>query len=130
MILLDTHIISWLALEPGRLSKGARSAIEASRRTGQGLAISAISLFELAMAAKRRRIKLDISIESFLQDIESHFILLPIVARTCVRAAELPPAYPRDPADLIIGATALTEGIPLVTADQAIRRSGALQTIW
>ena len=42
----------------------------------------------------------------------------------------LPSAYPKDPADRIIGATALVEGISLVTADEDIRKSKALRTIW
>jgi len=39
-------------------------------------------------------------------------------------------AYPKDPADRIIGATALVEGLSLLTADREIRRSNALRTIW
>jgi PIN domain nuclease of toxin-antitoxin system len=42
----------------------------------------------------------------------------------------LPPSYPNDPADRIIGATALVEGLPLLTADREIRRSKSVQTIW
>jgi PIN domain nuclease of toxin-antitoxin system len=44
--------------------------------------------------------------------------------------ANLPATYPNDPADHIIGATLLVEGLPLVTADREIRRSKAFQTIW
>jgi PIN domain nuclease of toxin-antitoxin system len=32
MILLDTHIVVWLAFEPGKLSKRAKEAIRAARR--------------------------------------------------------------------------------------------------
>jgi len=42
----------------------------------------------------------------------------------------LPAGYPKDLADRIIGATALVEGIPLVAADDDIRRSKAMRTIW
>jgi predicted nucleic acid-binding protein len=50
--------------------------------------------------------------------------------RVCVRAMELAAAYPKDPADRIIGATALAEGIPLVTADSHIRSAKTLRTVW
>jgi len=54
------------------------------------------------------RIRLDISLESFLQEFEARFIVRPISGRrACVRALGLPAAYPKDPADRIIGATAL-----------------------
>jgi len=94
------------------------------------LAISDISLLELATLASKGRIDLHISLESFLREVEARFVVLPISGRACVLALELPPAYPKDPADRIIGATALAEGLPLVTADREIRRSKALHTIW
>jgi PIN domain nuclease of toxin-antitoxin system len=45
-------------------------------------------------------------------------------------AVRMPSTYPRDPAALIIGATAIAEGMPLVTADKQIRQAKMLQTIW
>jgi PIN domain nuclease of toxin-antitoxin system len=84
----------------------------------------------LTTLACEGRIRLSISLESFLQEVESLFIVLPISGRICVRAVEFPAIYPPDPADRIIGATALAEGLPLLTADSAIRRSRSLHTIW
>ena len=40
------------------------------------------------------------------------------------------PHVPSDPFDRIIAATAIVEGIPLLTADKNIRRSRALRTLW
>jgi PIN domain nuclease of toxin-antitoxin system len=130
VILVDTHIVVWLALDPTHLSKKARAAIDDARRNGDGLAISDITLLELATLSSKGRIRLDISLESFLREVEARFIILPISGRACVRALGLPAAYPKDPADRIIGATALLEGLSLLTADRAIRRSRALHTIW
>ena len=130
MILVDTHVVAWLAFEETRLSKNARAAIANAREHGEGLAISDITLWELATAAGRGRIRLNISVESFLAQVETRFVILPITGRACVRALSLPAAYPKDPADRIIAATALVEGLPLLTADQAIRRARAVRTIW
>jgi hypothetical protein len=80
----------------------------------------------LATLSSKGRIRLDISLESFLGEVEARFIVLSISSRACVRALGLPAIYPKDPADRIIGATALVEGLPLLTADRAIRRSRAL----
>jgi PIN domain nuclease of toxin-antitoxin system len=57
-------------------------------------------------------------------------VVLPITGKVCVRALGLPASYPKDPADRIIGATALVEGVALVTADADIRRAKSLPTIW
>jgi PIN domain nuclease of toxin-antitoxin system len=130
VILVDTHVVVWLALDQDQLSKKARAAIDDARRNGDGLAISDITLLELATLWRKGRISLDISLESFLGEVEARFIILPISGRTCVRALGLPATYPKDPADRIIGATALVEGLSLLTADRAIRRSRALHTIW
>ena len=130
MILLDTHVVIWLALEPGRISKRARAAIQETRQRGEGLAVSDITPLEIATIENKGRIKLNASLEAFLAEIEARFIVLPIAGRICVSALALPAAYPRDPADRVIGATALVEGFPLITADDGIRRSKTLKTIW
>ena len=130
MILVDTHVVVWLAFDPSQLSGKARGAIDHARRNGDGLAISDITLLELATLVSKGRIRLDISLESFLAEVEARFIVVPISGRACVVAFGLPPAYPKDPADRIIGATALVEGLALLTADREIRRSKALRTIW
>jgi PIN domain nuclease of toxin-antitoxin system len=130
VILVDTHVVAWLAFDQDRISGNARSAIDEARKNGDGLAISDITLLELATLATKGQIHLDISLESFLQEVESRFVVLPISGRTCARAMGLPATYPKDPADRVIAATALVEGLSLLTADRAIRRSRTVQTIW
>jgi PIN domain nuclease of toxin-antitoxin system len=130
VILVDTHIVVWLAFDQDQISRKARTTIDNARKNADGLAISDITLLELATLASKGRIRLDISIESFLQEVESRFVVLPISGRACARAMGLPASYPKDPADRIIGATALVEGLLLLTADREIRRSRAVQTIW
>ena len=130
MILLDTNVVLWLAFEPARISKETHLAIAQARQKDEAIAVCAITLLEVATLLTKGRISLDISLEQFLNDIESRFTVLPITARTCARILTLPPSFPKDPADRIIGATALVEGLTLVTADRNIRRSRALRTIW
>ncbi len=130
MILLDTHVVLWVKSDSARLSAKAKVTIEEARRHAEGLAISGITLLELATLAKKGRIHLSISLESMLQEIEAQFVVLPISSRACARTLQLPASYPQDPADRIIAATALVEGLPLLTADREIRRSKALRTIW
>ena len=130
MILVDTHVVVWLAFDQNQLSKRARGAIDDARKNGDGLAISDITLLELAALVSKGRVRLDISLESFLQEIEARFIVLSISGRACARIMGLPTAYPKDPADRIIGATALVEGLVLITADREIIRSKVVHTIW
>ena len=110
MILVDTHVVVWLAFDQKQLSKKARAVIDDARKNGDGLAISDITLLELAVLVSKGRIHLGIGLESFLQEVEARFVVLPISGRACARAIALPTVYPKDPADRIIGATALVEG--------------------
>jgi len=130
LILVDTHIVLWLALEPERISKRVQAVIDEARRDGTGLAISAMTLVEIATLLGKRRFHLAVSLESFLEELERRFVVLPINARTCARMLSLPAGYPKDPADRVIGATALVEGMGMVTADREIRRAKVVRTIW
>jgi PIN domain nuclease of toxin-antitoxin system len=112
------------------VSTAARRAMHDARARGEGIAISAITLVELAFLAVRNRVELTVSLEAFLADIEARLVVLPITARVCARAAALAARFPKDPADRIIAGTALAEGRTLVTADRAVIRSRAVRTIW
>jgi PIN domain nuclease of toxin-antitoxin system len=130
LILLDTHVIIWMASGDPRLSTKAKSTIHEARRADKGLAISDFTLIELSLMYQKNRIALAIGPEDFLPEVERRFIILPITANIALQAYALPTSYPKDPADRIIGATALVEDIPLVTADRAIRNSKTIPTIW
>jgi PIN domain nuclease of toxin-antitoxin system len=91
---------------------------------------SDITLLELTTLASKGRIHLGISLESFLQEVEARFVVLPITGRACARAVGLSAAFPKDPADRIIGATALVEGLSLITADREILPSKVVHTLW
>jgi PIN domain nuclease of toxin-antitoxin system len=130
LILLDTHVIVWLASDERRLSRTAKAAIDDARQADSGMAISDFTLYELSLLFRKKLIGLATSPEFFLSEVEKRFVVLPITGQVCVSALSLPAGYPQDPADRIIGATALVEGIPLITADREIRNSRAIPTIW
>jgi PIN domain nuclease of toxin-antitoxin system len=130
LILLDTHVVVWLAFDESRISQTAKAAIDEARRTEQGLGISDFTLYELSTLFRKKQFSLAISPESFLSEVEKRFVILPITSRICIGASSLPVGYPKDPADRIIGATALIEGLKLITADREIRKSRIVPTIW
>ena len=130
MILLDTHVVVWLASGDLRMSRAAQAAIDHSLKSERGLAISDFTLFELSQLFRKKRFSLLVSPESFLAEVEKRFVVLPITSNIALQAFELPAGYPKDPADRIIAATALVEGLSLLTADREIRRARAVRTVW
>ena len=130
MFLLDTHVVVWSALEPDKLSKKAVVAIEDARNTDRPLFISDITLFEVANLIRRQRVVIHISLDSFLEELESWLVVVPINRQIASLSVQLPDAYPSDPLDRLIGATAMVRGLPLITADERIRKSKVLETIW
>jgi len=129
VLVLDTHALFWLFTDSKRLSGPAKQAITDARMS-EGIAISGISLWELASLAERRRIQISGSVERFIRDISAGVAVKPITPEIAAVAARLPADYPRDPADRLIGSTAVVEGAYLVTADQRIRDSQVIPTIW
>jgi PIN domain nuclease of toxin-antitoxin system len=129
MILLDTHVVIWLAFQPHKLSKRAKEVVRAARLQG-GLAIAGITLLELAWLAENRRVETTLSVESFVRQCASKMTVLPITPEIAARAVSLPDSYPKDPQDRLIGATALVEGIELVSHDRLIRKSGIVPVLW
>ena len=129
MILLDTHVVIWMASDPGKLSRTASDAIRDASREG-GIAISAITLWELAGLMTNGRLDISGTVEAFVEEIAARTAIRPITPKIAVLANQFSSSYPGDPSDRLIGATALAEGIPLVTKDRNIRSCKQLKTIW
>jgi len=129
LILLDTHALFWAVDDSKHLSRPAASAIRRARRQG-GIAVSAITVWELASMLARGRIRRYGTLESSLKMLLEDVTVLPITTEIAALGAQFPNDYPGDPADRIIGGTALAEGLILVTHDDRIRRSPLLKTVW
>jgi PIN domain nuclease of toxin-antitoxin system len=87
-------------------------------------------MWELALLAQRGRIVVSGSVETFVRDSVSRVILRTVTPEIAALAAGFPQDFPRDHADRLITATAMLEGCPLVTADERIRRSNMVETVW
>jgi PIN domain nuclease of toxin-antitoxin system len=94
VILLDTHVVVWPAFGQKQISTRARAAIAEARTNADGLAICDISLLEFATLASKGRIRLDFTLESFLEEVESGFVVLPIRRRACA-PWDFPQAIPK-----------------------------------
>ena len=116
-LLLDTHLLLWVALLPARLPAEARALIDDPQN--QPL-FSAASLWEIA-------IKRDLGREDFRVDprllrrglLDNDYTELMITSEHAVATDTLPPIH-KDPFDRILLAQAMVEGITLLTTDRLV----------
>ncbi|MGD0414395.1 MAG: type II toxin-antitoxin system VapC family toxin [Terriglobales bacterium] len=129
MILLDTHVVAWAANDSKQLSREAASAIRRARRSG-GLAVSGITVWELALLVSSGKLQVYGSVETSLRLLLEGVTILPITPEIAALTTQFPDDYPRDPSDRLIGATARADGMTLVTRNERIRRSPLIRTVW
>ena len=130
-LLLDTHILVWWRAEPKRLSKLQASTLAAIDKKGAKVAISAITLWELAKLVELGRRRINVPLDAWLEEIEDHpgIEVLPITARVVAESTRLGEEFHRDPADQLIVATARCHGLRLVTSDERIRAWGRVPLV-
>jgi PIN domain nuclease of toxin-antitoxin system len=110
-LLLDTHVLIWWD-EGARLSADARNAI----RDADLVYVSAVSGWEIAIKTALGRLTTTRSVTQAIE--ESGFEELPVRVRHAETLASLPPHH-RDPFDRMLLAQALTDGLTIITRDDA-----------
>ena len=131
MIVVDTHIIIWNALKPEMLSGKAEKAISVANNS-DGIIFCEISLWEIAMLMHKERLSIDIEYTEFIQlIIESNkYVFRGITPEIAWLSTDLFSDIEKDPVDRIIAATSIIENADLVTADNELRQSKKVATIW
>jgi len=130
VILLDTHAALWLELAPGKLSRKARARLLDAENAEESLAISCLTLWEIAYKNSRDQLELFVSCELFLTELEADFVVLPVDRKVALYAAGFSDPFPRDPMDRLIAGTALANNLTLITRDEKMLRANACKTLW
>jgi PIN domain nuclease of toxin-antitoxin system len=130
VVILDTHALVFDALAPERMSRRAARAVQRAAEENE-LACSDIALWEVAMLVAKGRLQIPEDVAGFLHSaIHARAIqLLPISPEVAALAASsrLPHG---DPADRIIGSTALVHRAALVSADEQMKGVEGLSVVW
>ena len=125
-ILLDTHILLWVLIEPSRIDRETRETLESG---AEEVLFSAASIWEIAIKSRLGRADFAIVPGEIARAArDSGFAELLIGSRAAALVAELPLLH-RDPFDRLLVAQAITEGAALVTAD-SIFHQYPVQIVW
>jgi PIN domain nuclease of toxin-antitoxin system len=131
MILLDTHVWLWLLHDPNQLSSQAQALIETEEKNN-GLLISAISAWEIAVKVGIGKLVLPLPINDWYELAKSHsgIMVEPLNPHDAIASTQLPGNFHKDPADRILVAIARRYGIPILSRDAKILDYTHVQAIW
>ena len=129
VILLDTCAIIWDALETTKLTPKAKKAI---KRDEQELLICDISIWEISMLIKKKRLVIDDTPSGFIKLLlqSRNFIVQEITPEIAEISVNFGSEINNDPADRLIAATSIVRNAPIVTADQNLRDATTIKTVW
>lgn len=127
-VLLDTHAWIWWVADPDRLSERAAEAI-----AGAGaILVASISCWEVAMLVAKGRMSVDRPLERWIREALARPGLeaVPLLPSVATAAGMLDAAFPGDPADRLIYATARARGAELLTRDRRLRQYDPRTARW
>jgi PIN domain nuclease of toxin-antitoxin system len=129
-LLLDTHAWVWWLTRPERLSRRQRSAIERAHRAGgEQILISVISCWEVALLARREKLRFSIPIETWLAQATSVPGLEVVPLSLAIISTAVALDRLRDPAGQLVVATAIEHGARLVTSDVRMAEAGGVPAV-
>lgn len=126
----DTHPLVFHAQGGRQLSPKAKAVFTAAEAGRTIIYVPAVVIWEITLLARIVRINLHRPVRTFFADLFSNPAYQPhhLMPDQLFDADEL--RFTRDPFDALVAASARDLGLPLITRDDVIRKSGAVTTIW
>ncbi|MBA3353920.1 MAG: type II toxin-antitoxin system VapC family toxin [Verrucomicrobiota bacterium] len=120
-VLLDTHVWIWAVEAPENLGRRTTGLLEA---TGNSLAVSTMTVLEIARLVFLRRVKLGEEAAEWIADAQRALsvMFMDLTSDVAAAAYDLPGSFHKDPVDRVLVATARLHDLTLVTADDLILR--------
>jgi PIN domain nuclease of toxin-antitoxin system len=131
-VLLDTHVLLWWQAGGRRVSVAAQGAID----NAELLFVSPLTLWEVATLRRLGRITLDRELGVWVHDLlaQPRISTAPLTPEAAAWAGDLDDAFPGDPFDRLLYATARDLRLPIVSKDERLRAYAAqskdVQFVW
>ena len=117
--LLDTHVILWIAENNPLLSDKAKAAI-LDEHTEKFVSI--VSAWEVAIKLGTHKLHLEGGLHEFFRMIDDNGFITLSVEREYLQLISQFPDHHKDPFDRLIIATAISENMTIITADENIHK--------
>jgi PIN domain nuclease of toxin-antitoxin system len=127
----DTHAVIWFLYKDARLPASVRDFMNDAAQAGDQIAVSAITLIEVAYLVEKSRIAIDTfeRITDFLAQPNSMLREIAVDREVAKALRQVTRTAVPDLPDRIIAATGLMLGVPVISRDRKITAS-TITTIW
>jgi PIN domain nuclease of toxin-antitoxin system len=127
----DTHAAIWFLFADPRISARAKAFIERAASASRSIAISPITLVEIAYLVEKSKLPSEVYYELTKALADPGHVLkeAPFTAEVAEALRRVPRDAVPDMPDRIVAATAVFLGVPVISRDGRIRAS-TVETIW
>ena len=126
-VLLDTHALLWLIEGDQRLPLSLRTLLE---QTSTQKYVSNISFWELSIKKSLGKLQTRQSPSTMFKQIQMTDTILLDICSHYLTQLEILPFHHRDPFDRLLIATAMVEGLTLISADRHFLTYEGLNLLW
>jgi PIN domain nuclease of toxin-antitoxin system len=118
-LLLDTHIILWIAEDSQLFSDRVRCALS---DVSNEKYVSIVSAWEVAIKIGTSKLNIAGGLPEYYRIIDDNGFFTLSVERKHLRKVPTLPKYHKDPFDRLLVSTAIAENMTLITADENIHK--------
>ncbi len=128
----DTHALYWHLMESPKLSKKAQKIFRETDSGKNQILIPGIVLVEMVYLVEKGRVSESAlqKVLGLLDTVGGSYDVSPLDKDTVKALQKIPRSAVPDLPDRIIAATAYQLGLPLITKDNKIKSSKAVQVVW
>ena len=117
--LLDTHVLIWLAENSPKLPPEIKEHIVHPKNV---IYISSASLWEITIKLNLRKLDFKFTLDELLDAIENSDFEMLHINNTHLKSLSVLPSLHKDPFDRLLIATAVADGLTIITIDENIKK--------
>jgi len=123
--IIDTHALLWFQSNDNKLSEKAKQLISEN-----DIYISIVSFWEIAIKISIEKLKLNKTILQLMQQAQIDNITTLGITQVHIETVAKLPFFHRDPFDRMLISQAISENIPIISADIKFDLYNRVQRIW
>ena len=117
--LLDTHVLIWLAENSPKLPLEIKELVKHPMNV---ISVSSVSLWEIAIKMRLGKLDIDFTLDELLIAVENSDFEILQIDSNYLKSLSVLPFLHKDPFDRLLVATAVVDGLTIITVDENIQK--------